>query len=109
MGSAASTQRRALSLVHIMYGSRLLHENPSGLALSPYGKCIYVADRGNDRVAVLNVDGACTGIIGSGTRRCKDACGARVALRMLVLSFVVCKGRGAELGAMSLTLGPWMC
>jgi tripartite motif-containing protein 71 len=42
-------------------------ENPSGLAVSPDGKNIYVADRGNDRVAVFNLDGACTGIIGDGT------------------------------------------
>ena len=42
-------------------------ENPSGIALSPDGKLVYVADRGNDRVAVFNLDGACVGIVGSGT------------------------------------------
>jgi len=42
-------------------------ENPSGIAVSPDGKSVFVADRGNNRVAIFNLDGACTGIIGDGT------------------------------------------
>jgi len=42
-------------------------ENPSGIAAHPDGTRVYVADRGNDRVAVFNLDGACLSLIGSGT------------------------------------------
>jgi len=41
-------------------------ENPSGIAVSPDGQSVYVADRGNNRVVIFNLDGACTGIIGAG-------------------------------------------
>ena len=30
-------------------------ENPSGIAVSPDGKCVFVADRGNNRVAIFNL------------------------------------------------------
>ena len=38
-----------------------------GIGVHPDGTRVYVADRGNDRVAVFDLDGACLNLIGSGT------------------------------------------
>ena len=44
-------------------------ENPSGVVMSPDGTGVFVADRGNDRVCIFNLDGACKCIVGQGSGR----------------------------------------
>lgn len=51
-----------------------------GIAAHPDGTRVYVADRGNDRVAVFNLDGACLSLIGSGTGKAPGFLQVRVCL-----------------------------
>jgi len=51
-----------------------------GIAVHPDGTRVYVADRGNDRVAVFNLDGACLSLIGSGTGKAPGFLQVRVCL-----------------------------
>eukprot|EP00947_MAST-08B_sp_MAST-8B-sp1_P004768 g4768.t1 len=58
-------------------GAAASFEAPTGLALSPDGKQLFVADAGGHKIRVVNVvDGAVTTLSGSGVPRSEDGVGA---------------------------------